>query len=277
MRVWRDGKLQKAALAATADDRGLTLGDGVFETLLVKDGIALWRFEHVERMRAAAAVLGIPFPEEAVENAIDGITHRMAGTHALRLTLTRGAGGRGLAGPATTPTLIATLSPFDAGLQFQPLSLKTVGIRRNLFSPASSLKVLSYVDNVLAAREAADAGFDDALMLNTAGRVACSSIGNVFMEVDGVVATPSLSEGILPGIMRGAVIAAARQAGIKVREKQIRPADLAKADMVFVTNSLRYVRVVKRLDGRRFTARSSLLEAIIRGVLNAEQDQIILN
>jgi branched-chain amino acid aminotransferase len=115
------------------------------------------------------------------------------------------------------------------------------------------------------------------LMLNTAGRVSCTSIGNLFLEVAGELVTPSLSEGILPGIMRDAVIRLCRQAGVTVREKQVKPTDLIKADIVFMTNSLRFLRVVTKCDDRRFSSRSKLMDRVVQGLLNAEQEQIILN
>jgi branched-chain amino acid aminotransferase len=276
-RVWFNKELVSGKLALSAQDRGLTLGDGLFETLAVNKGIALWRFEHIERMRKAAVELGIPFPETDIENAIDALTHRSKDHHVLRLTLTRGEGGRGLGGDIAKPTLIGSLQPFDAGLRFQLASLLTSKIRRNLHSPSSRLKTISYVDQILAAREAIAGDADDALMLNTAGRVCCTTIGNIFLELDGALVTPSLSEAVLPGIMRDAVIRLAKNAGISVREKQVKPADLAKADFMFVTNSLRFVRAVTKLDGKRFSARSKLVDKIVQGLLNVEQEQIILN
>jgi branched-chain amino acid aminotransferase len=275
-RVWLNKELVTGQVYLSAQDRGLTLGDGVFETLAVNGGDALWRFEHLERMRKAAAELGIAFPEDDIENAIDALTHRSRGTHVLRLTLTRGDGGRGLAVGVTKPTLIGTLQAFDVAMRFQPVSVMTSAVRRNLHSPASRLKTLSYIDNVLAAREAAAQGFDEALMLNTAGRVACCSIGNVFLEVDGTVMTPSLSEAILPGIMRDVIMRQAKQMGVVVREKQIKTTDIAKADGMFVTNSLRFIRSVTKCDARRFSTRSKLLDTLVRGLLNAEQQQMIL-
>jgi branched-chain amino acid aminotransferase len=274
--LWLDRGLVSGKLALSADDRGLTLGDGLFETLAVRNGVALWRFEHIERLRAGAGELGISFPEEAIENAMDALTHKARGSHVLRLMLTRGEGQRGLADEGRKPTLIGSLMPFDAGLRFQPITLVTSPIRRNLHSPSSHLKTLSYVDNVLAAREAKARHADDALMLNTAGRVACASIGNMFLEKDGMLLTPSLSEGILPGIMRAAVISVAKSIGIVVREKKILPRDVMAADAVFMTNSLRLLRPVTRCDDKTFTARSHILEAIRRGVLEMEQQQLAL-
>jgi branched-chain amino acid aminotransferase len=276
-RVWLHSGLVTGNLALSAQDRGLTLGDGVFETLAVTKGVALWRFEHIERMRSAALALGIPFPEEMIENAVDALTYRARGSHVLRLTLTRGEGGRGLAGDIAKPTLIGTLVPFDEALRFQHMTIATSSVRRNLQSPATRIKTLSYIDNVLAAREAAQAGADDALMLNTAGRVACCSIGNIFLEKDGCLVTPSLSEGILPGVMRAAILRMAVQAGIMLKERQVKVADLANADCVFVTNSLRFIRSVSRCDGKRYATRSKLVDRLAQGLLNTEQEQIVLN
>jgi branched-chain amino acid aminotransferase len=276
-RVWLNTKLIKGKLPMSSHDRGMTLGDGLFETLAVRDGVALWRFEHTERMRAAADATGIPFPETEIENGIDALSYKAKGYHVLRLTLTRGEGGRGLAGEIKKPTLIGTLDPFDGQLRFQPVKLITSAIRRNLHSPGSHMKTLSYMDNVLAAREAAAADADDALMLNSAGRVACSTVANIFAEKDGALITPALAEGILPGVMRAAVIRAAKQRGIQVKEKQVKPADAASADGFFLTNSLRFIRPVAMLDGKRYGPRSKIVDELSRALLNAETEQLVLS
>jgi branched-chain amino acid aminotransferase len=276
-RVWLNKGLVEDKLAVSAHDRGLTLGDGIFETLAVNGNVPLWRFEHVERMRKAAAEIGLLFPEDAVEDAIDALTDRCKGHHVLRLTLTRGEGTRGLAGGVAKPTLIGSVMPFDETLRFQPLTLMTSSVRRNLHSPSSRLKTLSYIDNVLAAREAHANGVDDALMLNSAGRVACATVGNIFLLVDGGIVTPSVSEGILPGIMRGTVIRLAKRGGFKVNEKQVKLSDIAGADGIFVSNSLRFVRSVTKYDDKRFSTRSKILDIIVRGLLNLEKEQLILN
>jgi branched-chain amino acid aminotransferase len=273
-RIWMDGGLVQGKIALSASDRGLTLGDGIFETIAVNRSTALWQLEHLDRFRAAAREMGIPFPETKINKAIDALTDRVPDHHVLRLTLTRGEGGRGLAEDPAKP--IATLQPFDANLRFQPVSLATSTIRRNLHSPSSRLKTTSYIDNVLAAREAREAGADDALILNTAGRPSCATIGNLFLEMKGELVTPSLTEGILQGVTRAAVITVAKKAGLVVRERQVKVSDLARADGIFVTNSLRFLRSVTKLDDRRFPGQSKLVDKIVQGLLNAEKQQIVM-
>ena len=276
-RIWFNMALHKGRIEMSPLDRGLALGDGLFETLAVNGDVALWRFEHVERLKKAADELGIPFPETEIENAIDALIHRLRGHQVMRLTLTGGEGGRGLAAAGKKPQLIGTLMPFDASLRFMPMTLVTSSVRRNLHAPSSRMKTLSYIDNIVAAREAVTRHVDDALMLNTAGRVACTTIGNLFVEKNGVLHTPAMSEGILPGVMRDAVVRVAKQSGIVVKEKLMKPGEVQNADALFVTNSLRFLRPVTKLDGVNYATRSELLAIIMLSLLKTEQEQLILN
>jgi branched-chain amino acid aminotransferase len=275
-RVWHKGGLVNGKISLSPFDRGLTLGDGVFETIAVTNAVPLWRYEHLQRMAAAARALGIQFDLEEVEAAIDALSHRAKGSHALRLTLTRGEVARGLAAEGNEPELIGTLQPFDAALRFAPVTLATASTRRNLHSVSSRIKSLSYADNVIAAREAHAHGAEDALMLNSAGRVACTTIGNIFIETEDTILTPALAEGVLPGIMRAEVIKLAKLAGLKLREGKVSPAQLRAAKALYVSNSLRFLRPVVKLDGKKF-GRSKLFDVLSRGLLNAETDQMMLD
>jgi branched-chain amino acid aminotransferase len=276
-RIWFDGKLHEGAVSLSAQDRGLTLGDGLFETILVLNGVALWRDEHMLRMQSSASQLGISFPAQEINRAIDVLVEEAMTHHVLRLTLTRGAGGRGLAADPHQPTFIGTLTDFDPDLQFQPMTLLTSRIERNLKSPTSSIKTTSYIDHVMAAREAAEQGFDEALMFNTKGRVACCTIGNIFLVIGDTLVTPSLYEGILNGIMRNVVIRAAKDAGLKVSERLVRLPDLDKAESMFATNSLRYIRAVKQLDDRQYIRAAAVMQKILPILHAMQQDQIARN
>jgi branched-chain amino acid aminotransferase len=248
-RVWFNGTLTDGMLAIDARDRGLLLGDGVFETMLVLNATALWANMHLARMESAAKELGLGFDRDTVDDAIDEILDGAAATHhVLRITLTRGSTTRGLGCNGGTSSLMITLDPFDPALMFQPVTLATSTIRRNLHSPTSRLKTISYIDNIAAAREASAKGMEDALMLNAAGAVACSTIANLFLVKNGLLVTPARDQGILTGVIRQALIAAAGNLGVGTEERVVRPADLAHADGVFLTNSLRFIRPVKSLD-----------------------------
>jgi len=246
--VWFNGALAAGSLAIDPGDRGLLLGDGIFETIAVFASKPVWLAEHLDRMIEAAETLGIPADRGNIEAAITETLHATPHRHGiLRITLTRGAGVRGLAADGSTPSLLVSMSPWIKGMLFAPAKLVTSTIRRNETSPASRLKTLSYIDNILAAREAAAASCDDALLLNSKGQVAATTIANVFLLKNFRLTTPPLSAGILPGIARRKLLTLTQ-----AEEREITLGELHEAEALFLTNSLRLVRPVHTLDGRNF-------------------------
>lgn len=244
--VWFKGRLVTGALAIDPGDRGLLLGDGIFETIAVFNSKAVWLTEHLDRMIESAGIVGIPADRAAIEAAVVETLRAAPHRHGiLRITLTRGAGVRGLAADGAAPSLLLTLTPWTKGMLFAPARLVTSAIRRNESSPASRLKTLSYMDNILAAREAAAARCDDALFLNSKGEVAATTIANIFVLRGGRLATPPVRAGILPGIARRKMLSLTQ-----ADERDIAPLELLDAEAVFLTNSLRLIRPVHGLDGR---------------------------
>jgi branched-chain amino acid aminotransferase/4-amino-4-deoxychorismate lyase len=242
-------------IAVPTDDRGLLLGDGLFETVLFKQGRAVLWDAHLARLTRGCGVLGLPSPDAHVLQDAAARAVRRAGLDgdraAVRLTWTAGSGGRGLDRPASpTPRLI--VSAAAAPRPTTPAALIVSSVRRNALSPAARLKTLSYLDNVLARREALAVGADEAVMLNGAGRLACASAANLFWIADEGLYTPSLACGVLDGVLRAQVLAAAHALGAPVREVEAQPSVLHQAQALFITNSLIGLRPVAWVDGRAF-------------------------
>jgi len=190
----------------------------------------------------------------------------------IRLTVTRGAGARGLAPPADpVPTVVVSLAPFDPALVGAPTTLATVDVRRNAGSPVSRLKALPYLDNVLALKEATGRGARDALILDTAGRVACSSVANVFRLAGDRLETPT-TDAVLPGVTRALVLALAPSLGLVPVERDLSRDDLLAADAVFLTNSVRLLQPVTALDGTVFPPdpRPAAILTALRATVTAE-------
>lgn len=245
----------------SAEDRGFTVGHGLFETVLLADG-RLERWDaHLDRLVRSCPVLGLPAPDpatcwRAAETALSaaGSPARAA----LRLNWSAGRGGRGLDMPSPmAPVLTATATPL--GPPATSMRLATAATRRNDASPASRLKSLSYLDNVLARAEARAAGAEEALMLNTRGEVACAAAANVFWVQDGAVFTPALGCGVLDGILRAEVLVACERLSIPLAVVRAAPDALAGAAM-FLTNSLIGVCPVSHLDGRALPTSPILAE-----------------
>jgi len=234
-------------------DRGLTLGDGLFETLLWRDGDLEDAGAHYQRLARGCAVLGLAEPGVMwVKGAAWQAVHDHGFSDvraAVRVSWTAGEGGRGLDRvEGTRPKLMVTVGP--APEPGGETTLATVSVRRNEGSPTSRMKSLSYLDNVLARREAAAAGAGEALMLNNRGEVACAAAANIFWFEGDRLCTPALDCGVLDGIVRGHVLAAAAELGIEVAEVASPLAALATATGLFLTNSLIGLRRVSTLDGR---------------------------
>lgn len=251
-------------MTVPTDDRGLLLGDGLFETLLWRDGRLHDVAAHAARMRHGCEVLGLPAPDAgALEAAALAAAAGAPGRLAVRLSWTAGGGGRGLDRPtAPQPRLIARAEPSPR--PETPAALATVGAPRNERSPTSRIKSLSYLDQVLARREARERGADEAVQLNLSGMVAGCAAANLFWISGDRLFTPSLDCGVLAGVMRARVIAAAGTLGIAVVEGAFAPTALAEADAVFLTNSLIGVRPAARLDGRALRADHPLIDRLDR-------------
>ena len=235
-----------------SDDRGFTLGHGLFETILWEGGRLAFFDEHVARMQRACPEIGLfePTYAELRDGAEAALDHaKLEGERAaVRLSWTAGSGGRGLDAPADPkPRLIATAAL--APRRDRPVTLAVARVRRNESSPTSRLKTLSYVDNVVARAEARDKGADEALMLNLKGQLACAAAANLFWTRGPRLYTPSLECGVLGGIIRGRVIASAQSRGVIVQEVVAKKFVLLRAGAVFLTNSLTGAVQAASLDG----------------------------
>ncbi len=247
--LWCNGRFVDQLILDPAE-RGLMLGDGIFETIAVRHARPIWCDEHLTRMQNAAAELGLQYEDAKIRQAVrDVLKKSMSPTEVLRITLTRGPTPRGLNANGSAPSLILSLNPFDRTAQPKSIRLATSTIRRNDTSPASRLKTLSYIDNIAAAREVQPFA-DDALMLNTQGRVASTPIANIFLLKGKTLITPSSDQAILKGIARQKLLQGAVALGLQAEERAVNPNELKTADCVFLTNSLRLATPVSSIDGK---------------------------
>jgi branched-chain amino acid aminotransferase len=277
MRVWQDGRILMPEEAhVSIADRGLLLGDGLFETMAVHNAQVFDLDAHLERLASGLDTLGFA---RAVDLAKlrSGIAHYLAAEDAacavLRVTVTRGAGPRGLAPPeAPRPTIFMTLSPMPLTCE-TALSLHIATVtRRNEHSALSRIKALSYLDNLLALAEARAHGADDALLLNTRGTIACATVANVFVIREGRLETPPVCDGALPGTMRALVLCLAKGARLAPAENSLHVKDLAEADHVFMTNSISRITEAKDCNGLPLGRRSGAAVERLRALIAARFD-----
>ncbi|WP_374929392.1 aminotransferase class IV [Kytococcus sedentarius] len=250
--VWVNGQLVPADQAAILPiDHGITVGDGVFETAEVRHGVVFARTRHHDRMDRSLAGIGLaPLDRARLDEGIDAVLavseeRGHPPLARLRYTVTGGRGPLGSGRYETEPTYIVALAA-DPGMEGDT----TVAVgpwRRNLFSTVTGLKTTSYAENAVMLLAASRVGATECLFATSEGDLCEGTGSNTFVVTDGVLRTPGLDRGPLAGVTRGLVIEWARAAGIEVREEQVPMADLATAEEIFVTSSIRSIQPVSRL------------------------------
>lgn len=247
--TWIDGV---RAESLPLPDRALSFGDGLFETLLLRQGAPLFTDLHMQRLQRGLQVLAFPDCLDAVRRHL---VHAASDVRdlgwcwtALRLTVSRGRGPRGYAPPvATKPRIIITVSELsnDCQKMAPAASLSLATVRWPTQPALAGLKHLNRLEQVLAAIECNTAGTDEAVMLDQSGHLVSVVAGNLFLLREGRLQTPALIDCGIAGTRRRLVME--RWAGaldLPVQESTLSLQDLESADEVFYCNSLQGLRPV---------------------------------
>lgn len=258
--VFFNGRFIPAAQAQVSIfDRGWMYGDGLFETLRVANGKPFQWALHWDRLRRGAEFLQLRAPFSSAElrqaaeqlSLLNGVPDGI-----LRLAASRGVGPRGYSPRgAETPTWVMTLGAFptqpNGPVAESPLRWRAVTSRQIRLQPGAlaSMKTANRLPQILARREADEAGVDEALVCDLEGHLAEASSGNVFWIRDGALHTPPIALGGLPGIARSTVCEMARSLGVMVKEVVVRPSELSEVDGMVISLSTYGVVEVVELDG----------------------------
>jgi branched-chain amino acid aminotransferase len=245
--AWLDGRIVAPdAVGIAIDDHGFTIGDGIFETLLVRDGRPGFWDRHMVRLQRSLRVTGLPPVHEvlitdAVRSVIEASGLRDA---RLRITLSSGPAPGGLR-RGHRPTVLVTANPLDLSTgPPDPVAVVTVPWVRNERGPLVGVKSTSYAEAATLQGRVDALGADDALLGDTRGRVSEALTANVFVELAGRRLTPGTDCGCLAGIVREVLL----ESGI-AEEADIALDAITDATEVFLTSSVVGVRPVASIDG----------------------------
>ena len=280
-----NGRLHAAHEPAISPlNRGFLYGDAIYEVWRTYHGVLFAWEEHLDRLRASARALHmeIPFSSSEILHEIRRTVQAFranssfAGDVYIRLQLSRGAGPIGLdvalADRAEFALLVQPCPAISAEKAREGLKLSiATQLRRN---PVESLspawKTGNYLNNILCLREARSRGADEVVMLNLAGQVAEAAVSNVGFVRGGEIITPPLTTGILAGITRGLMLRTiAPAAGIRAREAEISPADLAGMAECFLLSTTKDVSPVAAIDDLRFNVGESTTTAKLKAAFAA--------
>jgi len=235
-------------------NRAFLFGEGLFETVRVKSGKPRFLPAHLARLLHSATFFDYRLPECArLSAAIEAvILANNLGEGSIRLSVSpRKSEGLLAATDAPIDIVVTAKSGVPYGDALYARGFKAVmarSTRRNEFSPLSRHKTTSFLDNILAKKEALSRGADEALLLNSKGNLAEGAVSNLFVVVESKVLTPPLDDGVLPGIMRRLVIDICRKVDIPLQEVALSPAALHGAEEAFVTNALLGIMPLSSVD-----------------------------
>ena len=259
--IWLNGNFENSGTISPTD-RGFLLGDGVFETLYATGNGVVYFDQHWHRLTTALDLVDINIPYspndiqsvcQALINHMHSVTTGETNTDqsqslVLRLSVSRGNGGRGLAiSQDAQPNWLLTAAPCPPPPKSVTLHVST--LCRPSANLTSRIKSLSYMDNILARREATSAGADEALLLNEAGLVCCAAASNIFIFKNNNWITPPISDGTLDGIIRGEILNMGKLDGAPIREESLTLAQVQEADYIFICNSLTGAVPVVEING----------------------------
>lgn len=248
MTLWVDGALvADDARVVRADDHGLVVGDGVFETCLVREGAVFALTRHLRRLAHSAAGLGIAYDEDQVRAGIAAVLPSAPSRARLRITVTGGPSPYGSERGAAGPTILVAAAPASAWPDSAAVAI--VPWTRNERAATAGLKTTSYADNVVALAWAHERGAAEALFANTRDEVCEGTGSNVFYEADGELWTPPLSSGCLAGVTRALVCEWLRADGLAVREESQGIDALRHTSEAFLTSTTRDVQPIGSIDG----------------------------
>jgi branched-chain amino acid aminotransferase len=259
MKIWIDGRIVDPPDAKISVlDHGLLYGDGLFEGIRITAGRVFRLDAHLRRLQTGARAIGLELPGTITH--IEQVVLETARAYGeddayVRLLVTRGEGELGV-----DPTqcedprvicIVTSIRLYPDEKRLNGLDMVTASNRRpapDVLDPA--VKSLNYLNSVLAKREAKLRGADEALLLNGAGHVAEASVANIFAVRDGVLSTPRVTDGALPGINRATLLELASELGIPAYEATLSRIDLFGADEVFLSGSGAGLIRVASLDGQ---------------------------
>ena len=251
-----------AAEYLAADDRSIQFGDGLFETMLVRDGRVIQLAEHLDRLHVSAQRLSISMPQRPV--FIDDIDKLIdeAGSACgvIKLIVTRGRSSRGYqydhqAGSNRLVRFSAIQRQYSSILSAELLrgDLYLCNTPASVNTALAGMKHLNRLDNVLARNEFAADRYIDGLMSDVDGHIIEGSMSNLFAIRDRVLYTPDLGRAGVDGVMRNTVLELAGQAGIEYSVCTLTRPELEQMDCLFITNSLIGMKAVDNLEDTHYS------------------------
>jgi len=246
-------------------NRGFTYGDGLFETIRMRNNLISYLPDHYERLVKGMNYLGFEHPKSFTLSFLEAEIRKIAtGNARIRITVTRKTGGKYLPTNNKITYLIECQELEDNyfKLNYKGKRLTIYKDERLTCSPLSNLKTCNSLPYILGSIYSKANGFDDAIMLNEHYRVSETTNSNLFAVKDGVITTPLLTEGCIAGVTRKVLMQLLKEKGLVIEESTLTPEDLSSVDEIWLTNSIQGLQWVGSLNEERQFSNKLAKEAV---------------
>ncbi len=264
-------------------DRAVQYGDGLFETIAIRDGKPRFLALHIERLQTGCERLGLRPPDASALHA--ELTNALAACDidteyaTAKIIVTAGAGRRGYARPTeANERLLVGLhaaQPADRSWYRDGIRVRVCHTRLAPQPLLAGVKSLNRLEQVLARAEWTDPAIGEGLMLDPEGRLICGTMSNVFVVVDHSLATPAITRCGVSGIMRRHLLGELQRRDIDCAVRDIDLAEMLAATEVFITNSQLGIVPLRQIDEQRFAVgevtRRAMQIAAVSGVAECAQ------
>jgi len=231
-------------------DSGFSFGRGVFETILVKEK-PIFLGAHIKRLNIGLNTLGVN--KKITEEEIYTATIKLNCKNCVLKIM------------VSEKNTIFTIRqiPYKQRDYEQGFSLGLSEVRRNAYSNMTYIKSFNYVENIIERDKIIEKGYNEVLFLNTEGFLSEGAVSNIFFIKKGILFTPKIKCGLLPGVVLEFVIRNSSSMGLIIQEGEFTFGELMEAEGVFITNSVMGIMDVSKIDHRAFK-RSTVVSEIKR-------------
>lgn len=254
--IFLDGRFYPEGRARIpVDSPGFMYGEGFFETMRAYDGVIFRLRDHMERLIDSCLFFGFQLGkwnidklEESLKKTILKNEIKNAYVKMIICRTFENLKSNRMSSGISVSIITKPLPGYYRNLYKSGMKACVLPQRRNEKSILCRHKSLNYFENVYLRDMVRKNGFNEGIFFNTSGYLCEGIMSNIFIVKNGVIKTPMIEDGILPGITRKVVIEICREINIDVEEIHITKKELLNCDEAFLTNSLMEIMPLTRID-----------------------------
>lgn len=251
-------------------DRAVQYGDGLFETIAIRNGEPEYWQLHMDRLLAGCDRLFINRPDtDSLLRQSLALSQQQAAA-VLKIIVSRGEGGRGFRihqdMPATTIVSISAWPEYPAQYYTEGVTIRSCDTLLSQQPRLAGIKHLNRLEQILARAEWSDEGIAEGLLCDNRGHLIEGTFSNLFLLQDGVIVTPDLTNCGVAGIMRQLVLDACDSAAVNYRIESLNTVQAKASDEIFLTNSLLGVWPVRQWDDKTYRVNGEILTRLIKHI-----------